>query len=207
MTTFYYMPHHPDPDLTGVGGVSFEAYEPVELNDKAQAELINRLRLNPWFGENTIDAERKALWQTARAEEAELKRRAALAPPGTAPVQRIRTMATITYQPHYYDADETQVEDIKFKAYEPVDVGENRRDLVHRLKSNPWFTLGEVDAKRKALWAAAREQSRLAQEHAQEAARLLYEPPVVAELPPAPEPQPPAAEPAAEAAPDKSKLN
>jgi hypothetical protein len=63
-------------------------------------------------------------------------------------------MAKLTYMPTADDLDEVLVSNITFKAYEPVDVMDP--DLAAKLRKNPWFTDGDVDADRHDAWAKMR---------------------------------------------------
>lgn len=75
VTHVTYMPLPDDPDETTLGGVSFKAYEPVEL-DAADARHVTALALAPgnkWFTDGDVDEDRKSEWtkvRDARKEEA-----------------------------------------------------------------------------------------------------------------------------------------
>lgn len=81
-------------------------------------------------------------------------------------------MAKITYMPHGDDRDTVEVAGISFKAYEPTEVDDKNADLVMKLKRNPWFTDGEIDADRKTAWENVRAAQQKAKEHRAEAERL-----------------------------------
>jgi hypothetical protein len=66
-------------------------------------------------------------------------------------------MLTLTYMPFAHDNDETVVGGIKFRAYEPVDMPDTHTDLAERLKTNRWFSEGEIDADRKSAWQKDRD--------------------------------------------------
>jgi hypothetical protein len=80
---------------------------------------------------------------------------------------------SLTYQPHHHDADETTVHGVTFKAYEPVELPDDKRWLVTKLRGNPWFTDGEVDAARHDEWKAIREAQAQAAALREEADRLV----------------------------------
>jgi hypothetical protein len=63
---------------------------------------------------------------------------------------------TLIYMPFAHDPDETVVDGIMFRAYEPIDIGEHKAGLAAKLAGNPWFSAGKADEERKTAWAAAR---------------------------------------------------
>lgn len=82
----------------------------------------------------------------------------------------------LIYMPHAHDPDETVVDGITFKAYEPIDIGEHKAGLAAKLAANPWFTAGKVDEERKAGWAAARKVEQEAAAAADAAAAAKADP-------------------------------
>jgi hypothetical protein len=84
-------------------------------------------------------------------------------------------MAKIIYQPTAADHDETVVAGITFKAYAETEVPDQHGELVAKLKRNPWFTEGEIDADRHAAWEKVRAAHQKAKEHREEADRLERE--------------------------------
>jgi hypothetical protein len=90
------------------------------------------------------------------------------------PEEKISTV--LVYMPLHHDADETVVDGVTFKAYEPFDVGERRTDLAKKLASNPWFSAGEVDADRKATWEKVRKAQKESAAQSEAARRLAADP-------------------------------
>lgn len=62
--TYQPLPH--DTDETTVAGITFKAFEPVELNDDLQKELIAKLGENPWFTTGEVDQDRYDQWKALR---------------------------------------------------------------------------------------------------------------------------------------------
>ena len=81
-------------------------------------------------------------------------------------------MAKLTYMPVPGDHHHTTVDGITFQAYEPVDVSDDKPELIGKLKKNPWFTDGDVDAERKAFWDRHSKAKASAQSHRAEADKL-----------------------------------
>jgi hypothetical protein len=65
-----YMPLPADPDVTESAGITFPAYELVEL-PAGKAFLADRFASNPWFAASLddVNAERKAKWQDHRGAQ------------------------------------------------------------------------------------------------------------------------------------------
>lgn len=68
-----YQPTSEGPDDTVVDGISFHAYEPVDI-DAARATLIEKLHANPWFTADKTDADREREWKAARDAQAKAKK-------------------------------------------------------------------------------------------------------------------------------------
>lgn len=84
-------------------------------------------------------------------------------------------MPVLTYQPHHYDADETTVDGVTFRAYEAVEV-DNKPGLVSKLSHNPWFTDGAVDVERKLEWEKVRSAQKAAADDAAAAEKAAADP-------------------------------
>jgi hypothetical protein len=56
--------------------------------------------------------------------------------------------------PHPDDSDVVYVKNVEFHAYKPVEVA--NQAVADKLSRNPWFTAGDVDAKRHEAWKQAR---------------------------------------------------
>lgn len=81
-------------------------------------------------------------------------------------------MAELYYMPTVLDADETVVDGVRFAAYEPVHLDDQlKRDLIVKLRRNPWFAV-KPDEARKEKWVKAREAQAQAREHRQLADKL-----------------------------------
>lgn len=70
MANFIYQPLPEDADHTTVDGISFKAYEPVEIDGAGKPDLMAKLRRNPWFAEGTHDEERHVKWKRVRDAQA-----------------------------------------------------------------------------------------------------------------------------------------
>jgi uncharacterized membrane protein YqiK len=66
MAKLVYQPTPDDPDATTVAGLTFAAYEPTELDDGTQADLIAKLKRNPWFALDVPDQARFLKWKSVR---------------------------------------------------------------------------------------------------------------------------------------------
>ena len=62
----------------------------------------------------------------------------------------------ITYAPDPHDPDATSVAGIQFRAYQPVEVDNNRVDLVEKLSRNRLFVVGEAIDARRERWGKVR---------------------------------------------------
>jgi len=85
----------------------------------------------------------------------------------------------VTYTPHHYDNDETAVDSLSFKAYEPVEVDERRGDIVNKFRANPFFAVGALtkeQEERKEVWRLVRRAQELMREHAAKARRFEDDP-------------------------------
>lgn len=94
MAKITYMPHPDDSDTTVVDGITFNAYEPTEIDDPREGDahaaanekltpeqieakhahdrrvvLINKLGSNTWFTTGEIDAKRHDAWKKMRDSE------------------------------------------------------------------------------------------------------------------------------------------
>jgi hypothetical protein len=65
MTQITYMPTAADNDTTIVDGITFHAYEAVNLPPE-KADLFEKLSINPWFTTDAPDEARHAGWSNAR---------------------------------------------------------------------------------------------------------------------------------------------
>lgn len=66
MAKITYMPTGEDGDTTVVAGITFTAYQPVDIQDEGNADLIEKLASNAWFTDGDPDPVRKANWFTMR---------------------------------------------------------------------------------------------------------------------------------------------
>lgn len=73
MAKITYMPTAHDADVTTVDNITFNAYEAVELDDQKKADLISKLKRNPWFTDGEPDEDRAAAWKSARDAQAAAK--------------------------------------------------------------------------------------------------------------------------------------
>jgi hypothetical protein len=62
----------------------------------------------------------------------------------------------ITYTPEPHDPDATLVGCIQFQAYQPVEIDNNRADLIEKLSRNRWFVVGEEIEARRERWDKVR---------------------------------------------------
>lgn len=66
MAKITYQPTSDDLDVTTVDGMTFQAYKPVDVDDKTKADLIQKLRRNPWFTDGEPDPDRQKAWRAVR---------------------------------------------------------------------------------------------------------------------------------------------
>lgn len=69
MTKLTYMPEPHDNDETTVGGITFKAYEPTQVDD-SRVEIITKLKRNPWFTDGEPDPARYSAWKLVRDSKA-----------------------------------------------------------------------------------------------------------------------------------------
>lgn len=70
MAKLIYQPSPDDNDTVTVDGVTFAAFEAVDVDD-AKADLVAKLKRNPWFAVDVPDQERFTVWKTVRDAQAQ----------------------------------------------------------------------------------------------------------------------------------------